>query len=54
MKEDKELRHKLRLDYALGVQEIERNDKSYKKACLFCKLQFEGILLFFISGLFID
>ncbi|KAJ8953654.1 hypothetical protein NQ314_007261 [Rhamnusium bicolor] len=42
LKEDKELRHKLKLDYALKVQEFERNDKSYIRQCLFCRLMFEG------------
>lgn len=42
LKEDKKLRHKLKLENALKVQEIERSDESYKRACLFCKLQFEG------------
>lgn len=42
LKEDKKLRHKLKLENALKVQESERNDKNYKKACLFCKLQFNG------------
>lgn len=42
LKEDKQLRHKLKLEHALNVQEIERSDKSYTKHCLFCKLQFEG------------
>lgn len=45
LKEDKELRHKLKLDNALRIQEVERNDKSYTRTCLFCKLQFEGIAI---------
>lgn len=47
LKEDKKLRHKLKLENALKVQEIERNDESYKRSCLFCKLQFEGTFLYF-------
>ncbi|KAJ8956399.1 hypothetical protein NQ318_015137 [Aromia moschata] len=42
LKEDKELRHKLRLDYVLTVQEYERKDKNYVRPCLFCRLVFEG------------
>ncbi|KAJ8980408.1 hypothetical protein NQ317_009403 [Molorchus minor] len=42
LKEDKRLRHKLNLEFALQVQEFERNDKSYQRQCLFCRLIFEG------------
>nr|CAH7728449.1 unnamed protein product [Callosobruchus chinensis] len=42
LKEDKDLRHKLKLDYALKVQEFERTDRNYIKPCIFCKLIFEG------------
>lgn len=42
LKEDKELRHHLKLEYALRVQEFERNDKSFSRQCLFCRLIFEG------------
>lgn len=40
--EDKELRHKLKLEHVLNVQEFERNDKNFVKPCLFCRLEFEG------------
>ncbi|XP_056648253.1 zinc finger protein 277 isoform X1 [Diorhabda sublineata] len=42
LKEDKELRHNLKLEYALKVQEYERNDKSFIRFCLMCKLCYEG------------
>ncbi|CAH1956565.1 unnamed protein product [Acanthoscelides obtectus] len=42
LKEDKDIRHKLKLEYALKVQEFERIDKNYIKPCIFCKLNFEG------------
>lgn len=42
LKQDKKLRHKLKLENALKVQEIERSDETYTRPCLFCKLQFEG------------
>ncbi|CAH0549502.1 unnamed protein product [Brassicogethes aeneus] len=42
LKEDKDLRHKLRLDEAMKVLEYERTDKSYIRQCLFCKLNYEG------------
>lgn len=42
IKEDKKLRHKLKLENALKVQESERIDKNFKRSCLFCKLEFEG------------
>lgn len=45
LKDDKELRHKLKLNYALEIQEAERNDKSFTRLCLFCKLSFEGLYL---------
>ncbi|XP_056648254.1 zinc finger protein 277 isoform X2 [Diorhabda sublineata] len=41
LKEDKELRHNLKLEYALKVQEYERNDKSFIRFCLMCKLCYE-------------
>ncbi|KAF5279327.1 hypothetical protein FQR65_LT15400 [Abscondita terminalis] len=42
LKEDKELRHKLKLDAMLRTQEFERENVEFIKPCLFCKLQFEG------------
>ncbi|KAG5887309.1 hypothetical protein JTB14_006453 [Gonioctena quinquepunctata] len=51
LKEDKALRHKLCLEYALKVQEFERNDESYIKPCLFCKLIFEGTRLKYLEHL---
>ncbi|XP_044763857.1 zinc finger protein 277 isoform X2 [Coccinella septempunctata] len=42
IKDDKELRHQLRLNYLLKVQEFERTDEKYMKSCLYCKLEFEG------------
>ncbi|XP_018562000.1 zinc finger protein 277 [Anoplophora glabripennis] len=42
LKEDKKLRHKLKLEHVLNVQEFERNDKHFIKPCLFCRLEFEG------------
>ncbi|CAH1117720.1 unnamed protein product [Phaedon cochleariae] len=42
LKEDKALRHKLRLDHALAVQEFERKDEHYIRPCLLCKVVFEG------------
>ncbi|CAG9854438.1 unnamed protein product [Phyllotreta striolata] len=42
LKEDRELRHKLKLEYALKIQEFERNDKNFKRECLFCRLEYEG------------
>ncbi|KAF7287645.1 hypothetical protein GWI33_005993 [Rhynchophorus ferrugineus] len=42
LKEDKELRHRLALDYVLKVQEYERTDKNFIKQCLFCKYKNEG------------
>ncbi|XP_031330354.1 zinc finger protein 277 [Photinus pyralis] len=42
LKDDKELRHKLKLDAMLERQEFERTDTSFKMSCLFCKLAFEG------------
>jgi hypothetical protein len=43
LKEDKDLRHRLRLEHVLKIQEFERIDQSYHRQCLFCKLNFEGI-----------
>ncbi|XP_022906495.2 zinc finger protein 277 [Onthophagus taurus] len=43
IKEDKELRHKLRLSYVLSIQERERTDVSFKRNCMFCKLELEGL-----------
>lgn len=42
MKEDREIRHKLRLENALKVQQFERTDTNYRKNCLFCRLDFSG------------
>lgn len=42
LKEDKEVRHKLKLENILKVQEFERNDTSFTKQCLYCKFDFEG------------
>lgn len=42
IKEDSKLRHELRLERVLKVQEFERTDCSYMKPCLFCRLNFEG------------
>lgn len=42
LQEDKELRHKFKLQHALNIQEQERTDQSYIRACLFCRLNFEG------------
>lgn len=39
---DKQLRHKLTLDYVMKVHEFERTDEGFQKQCLFCKLEFEG------------
>ncbi|XP_030755463.1 zinc finger protein 277 [Sitophilus oryzae] len=43
LKEDKELRHKITLEYVLKVQEFERTDRNFIKQCLFCKHQSEGL-----------
>lgn len=51
LKEDKELRHKLKLNEAIKVQEFERTDKSYTRQCLFCKLIIEGTRLEFLQHL---
>ncbi|XP_072393207.1 zinc finger protein 277 [Diabrotica undecimpunctata] len=42
LKEDKEVRHKLKLDYAIKIQEYERNNKNFSRSCLMCKLEYEG------------
>ncbi|KAK4878453.1 hypothetical protein RN001_010959 [Aquatica leii] len=42
LKEDKVLRHKLKLEAMLRTQEFEREDTTFKTPCLFCKLMFEG------------
>ncbi|KAJ8917260.1 hypothetical protein NQ315_002277 [Exocentrus adspersus] len=42
LSEDKELRHKLKLEHVLQVQETERSDSTFTKPCLFCKLVFVG------------
>lgn len=42
IKEDEELRHKLKLEVTLKRQEYERTDENYQKICLFCKLQLKG------------
>ncbi|KAF5282854.1 hypothetical protein FQA39_LY17475 [Lamprigera yunnana] len=42
LKSDKELRHKLRLETMLTIQEFERTDCTFKMSCLFCNLNFEG------------
>lgn len=44
LEEDKKLRHKLRLENVLKVQEFERTDTGYTKSCLFCKLIFKGMV----------
>lgn len=44
LKDDKELRHKLRLNFVLKLQEFERIDNKYLKSCFYCKLEFEGQL----------
>lgn len=49
LKEDKELRHHLKLEYALRVQEFERNDKSFSRQCLFCRLIIEGSFIIIAS-----
>lgn len=51
LKEDKELRHKLKLEHVLQVQEFERTDRGYKRLCLFCKLNFEGTRADFVGHL---
>ncbi|XP_044261374.1 zinc finger protein 277 [Tribolium madens] len=51
LKEDKELRHKLKLEHVLEVQEFERTDGGYKRLCLFCKLNFEGTRADFVAHL---
>lgn len=50
MKEDKEIRHKLRLEHVLQIQESERTSTDYKRDCLFCRLNFEGINFDFVSS----
>lgn len=51
MKEDREVRHKLKLDEVLKLQELERTEKSYVRDCLFCRLNFEGTRQDFIRHL---
>ena len=43
--EDKELRMHLqlsKLEHVLAVQEKERNNAEFKRACFFCRMEFEG------------
>ena len=43
--EDKELRMHLqlsKLEHVLAVQEKERNNVEFKRACFFCRMEFEG------------
>ncbi|KAI4457774.1 zinc finger protein [Holotrichia oblita] len=42
IKEDEELRHRLKLEITLKRQEYERTDESYENICLFCRLQLKG------------
>ncbi|KAK5638004.1 hypothetical protein RI129_012299 [Pyrocoelia pectoralis] len=51
LNDDKQLRHKLKLDAMLERQEFERTDTAFKTACLFCKLSFEGKRCDYISHL---
>ncbi|XP_018328691.1 zinc finger protein 277 [Agrilus planipennis] len=51
MKEDKELRHKLRLEKMLKVQEFERTDTNFRQTCLICRFEFEGLRRDYIGHL---
>jgi hypothetical protein len=51
LKEDKDLRHRLRLEHVLKIQEFERTDQNYHRQCLFCKLNFEGTRADFVTHL---
>ncbi|KAJ3651862.1 hypothetical protein Zmor_017869 [Zophobas morio] len=51
LEDDKKLRHRLKLEHVLKVQEFERTDTSYTRMCLFCKLDFEGKRVDFIAHL---
>lgn len=42
IKEDEELRHRLKLEITLKRQEYERTDENYENICLFCRLQLKG------------
>ncbi|XP_045466804.1 zinc finger protein 277 [Harmonia axyridis] len=54
LKDDKELRHKLRLNFVLKVQEFERTDDKYSKSCIYCKLEFTGTRPNFLKHLATD
>lgn len=51
LKDDKNIRHKIKLEYALECQEEERTKRNFKKPCLFCKLDFEGTCVDYIKHL---
>lgn len=51
MREDKELRQRLRLENALDQQEFERTDEKCTQNCLFCRLEYKGIRKDFLEHL---
>ncbi|XP_020281904.1 zinc finger protein 277 [Pseudomyrmex gracilis] len=55
LSEDKILReeiHLAKLEWALAQQEVERTDTSFKRGCMFCRMEFHGSRATYINHLY--